>query len=127
MPVSAEERFYSHVKKSESCWLWTASTTKNGYGRFAVSHERTQVAHRWLWEQTNGPVPEGLELDHVCKVKHCVNPDHLEPVTRSENQWRNHSPICAQGHLKDRHNSQGYLICSECSRQAVRRYRAKVA
>lgn len=73
------------------CWLWNRKRRKDGYGRKSIDHSREIPAHRWVYEQYVGPIPEGLELDHLCVNPPCVNPDHLEPVTHSENmlrQWR---------------------------------------
>jgi hypothetical protein len=120
------DRFWSHVEKTDTCLLWTGCKTSNGYGRFKVDG-KTVVAHKWLWEQENGPVPDGLQLDHLCKVKHCVNLDHLEPVTPRENKMREHNPLCPQGHSKDFINSNGWLVCSTCAREATRRWRERNA
>jgi Holliday junction resolvase len=65
------------------CWLWQKGTV-DGYGRCRRG-DQIVMAHRWYYEQAQGPIPEGLELDHLCRVRACVNPDHLEPVTREEN------------------------------------------
>lgn len=71
------------------CWVWQLSITPNGYGQHAKPGGRgTTSAHRVYYEQERGPVPAGLDLDHLCRVRACVNPDHLEPVTRSENLRR---------------------------------------
>jgi len=87
--VTVRERFDAKYRIDESgCWLWTASLNAGGYGQFASGSIGTRLAHRWRWEMENGPVPEGLELDHLCRVRHCVNPAHLEPVTRRENLLR---------------------------------------
>lgn len=86
--LSAEERFWSKVTKTETCWLWTADHVKpSGHGIFTVNKRRF-MATRWLWEQLNGPIAVGLELDHLCRNPPCVRPDHLEPVTKSENARR---------------------------------------
>jgi hypothetical protein len=70
------------------CWVWLKSRTPKGYG-FMLRGERRHVAHVFYWERANGmPVPDGLELDHLCRVRECVNPDHLEPVTHKENMRR---------------------------------------
>lgn len=75
--------FMTRVQKTETCWLWTKTLTEHGYGRYSGT-----VAHKKLWEHLNGPTPTGFELDHLCRVRHCVNPDHLELVTHAENVRR---------------------------------------
>lgn len=90
-----EAAFWEKVDKSGECWVWTANTHK-GYGNYG-SRERRQKAHRWAWEFTNGPIPDGLEIDHLCRNRACVRPTHLEPVTHAENVRRamasvGHSP-----------------------------------
>lgn len=72
------------------CWLWTGKQHKKGYGLIQVRGKR-QRAHRYVYEQLVGPIPEGLEIDHLCRNKPCVNPDHLEPVTLRENLRRYYS------------------------------------
>lgn len=79
------KRFWDKVDVGD-CWLWTAATS-TGYGRF-WDGERLVQAHRWAYETLVAPVPEGLDLDHMCRVRACVNPDHLQPVTRSTNLLR---------------------------------------
>lgn len=66
------------------CWMWTGTIGKKGYGCIFISRKRYE-AHRLVYELLVGPIPEGLEIDHLCEVHGCVNPDHLEPVTGSEN------------------------------------------
>lgn len=83
-------RFLLKVRITEDgCWQWTGCAP-DGYGRFSTGgHNGPPVlAHRWLWERVNGPVPAGRDLDHLCRNRSCVNPAHLEPVTRSENVKR---------------------------------------
>lgn len=72
------------------CWRWTAAKNTPGYGqiRRGRASEPLLFAHRVAWELFNGPIPAGMEIDHLCRVKHCVNPAHLEPVTHSENNRR---------------------------------------
>lgn len=80
------QRFMAKVIKDDSgCWLFTAGRKPNGYANFKAKSYTTVHAHRWSYEQHVGPIPEGLELDHLCRVRNCVNPEHLEPVTSSEN------------------------------------------
>jgi hypothetical protein len=88
--VSRQDRGYS-----SECWVWQGSAKANGYAQFhyrtGPSQQGGQMAHRWRWEQDNGPVPEGLQLDHLCKLRRCVNPAHLEPVTPLQNARRSKS------------------------------------
>lgn len=66
----------------DGCWLWTGALMTAGYGQFRSGGQGSKVvkAHRWLYEQTVGPIPDGHVLHHLCEVKACVRPDHLEPV-----------------------------------------------
>lgn len=83
------ERFWERVRKDESgCWLWCgAPTIGTGYGKFWV-HGTKFLVHRWSYEHFVGPIPEGLQIDHLCRVRMCVNPEHMEPVTAGENARR---------------------------------------
>ena len=84
---TALERFEVKVDRQPGgCWLWTGATTDKGYGVFWDG--KLGRAHRWAYTHWRGPIPEGLTLDHLCQVKACVNPDHLEPVTALENYRR---------------------------------------
>ncbi len=80
-------RFWAKVEKTDTCWLWTGSLNSAGYGGFSTGPTR-DLAHRWAYAHEVGPIPEGLDLDHLCRVKRCVNPAHLEAVTRAENLRR---------------------------------------
>ena len=82
-----EVRFWRYVEQRGECWIWTASIRPNGYGEFRCNGRLTR-AHRFAFEQMVGPVPEGLQLDHLCRNRACVNPEHLEPVTGSVNVQR---------------------------------------
>lgn len=91
LPRSAttSERFWAKVEKTDTCWLWASYIKPNGYATFWEPAVQSKVyVHRWVYEQEVGPIPEGLEIDHLCSVRHCVNPDHLEPVTHHENMLR---------------------------------------
>ncbi len=70
------------------CWLWQLCKDKDGYGTVGVASGKMALAHRAYYEERFGPVPEGKELDHLCRVRACVNPEHLEPVTHHENLRR---------------------------------------
>lgn len=83
---------------STPCWVWSGCISENGYPRAGVVAScGSQMAHRIFWERDNGPVPAGLDLDHLCRNRACVNPVHLEPVTRSQNLRR--SPLVGKRKL----------------------------
>lgn len=102
------------------CHLWTAGTDSRGYGAFSAEGRKTVKAYAWAWEQEHGPVPVGLELDHLCRVRLCVRTSHLEPVTHGENIRRGHKATthCRRGHdltdapLRPR---DGARLCRECA------------
>lgn len=120
-------RHYARLTYDGSgCWLWQGATHR-GYGR--VCHERRSwVAHRFFYTALVGPIPEGLTLDHLCRVRNCVNPAHLEPVTAIENYRRGQQgpaprTHCPQGHAYEGDNiawvNQGgrkTRACRECRR-----------
>lgn len=72
------------VDPATGCWKWTDKLNADGYGRIGVNGA-ARSAHRTAYTVLVGPIPQGLELDHLCRVRHCINPDHLEPVTHAEN------------------------------------------
>lgn len=135
-----EERFWAKVQKTNDCWLWIGTRNPEGYGLLFVSKGKSPTrAHRFSYELLRGPIPVGLELDHLCRVRACVNPDHLEPVTRSENMrrgvgygdWNKRKTQCRNGHPYDLINtyvtSTGERHCRICSRENTRAYRQRNA
>lgn len=79
-----EPLFWQKVEKSDECWLWVGSDDGKGYGKFRIDG-RAQRVHRISYEWAFGKIPDGREVDHVCRVRNCVKPSHLRLVTRSEN------------------------------------------
>jgi hypothetical protein len=105
MNEKQEARFWPKVDAEGDCWVWIGGRYPLGYGCFYLAGSRDgRGAHRVLWEHLVGPIPSGLELDHLCRNPPCVNPDHLEPVTHKENLRRG-APrhrrrySCKRGHL----------------------------
>ena len=86
-PNATINRVLKKIEKTSGCWLWTGSIDGVGYGRIWNGIKMTG-AHRVVYELLVGPIPDGLQLDHLCRVRHCVNPSHLEPVTCRENLLR---------------------------------------
>lgn len=154
IPSATEpQRFWSRVERSESahpalgtpCWPWTGCVDADGYGRVAFDG-RGRMAHRVAYELAVGPIPDGLVIDHLCRTPRCVNPAHLEPVTRGENVRRGVAGAlrrawnlalgrrthCARGHAFDDANTsprsganQGRRNCRACKRAADHTRRAR--
>lgn len=87
--VTAEtvKTFWSRVDKTDGCWLWTAAKNSDGYGYFSIKGYSVR-AHRWAYELNVGPIPKNRVIDHLCRNRSCVRPDHLELVTNQENVIR---------------------------------------
>ena len=128
------DRFWLRVKKSDSCWPWIGELTPQGYGRYHFSQKF--LAHRISWEVTNGRIPKGLTIDHLCRNRRCVNPAHMEVVSPAVNTLRGFNPLaqnkrktnCPRGHPLTEGNlipSQiklGWRNCLICRRISQRRY-----
>jgi hypothetical protein len=144
MTVMSRLLKYTHPEPNSGCWLWIGCLTKGrfrgGYGRLNVDG-KVQYAHRVSYELLRGPIPRELELDHLCCVKCCVNPDHLEPVTHKVNTQRGSSKVkatrgkqaaaithCPSGHPYSGDNlyiANGCRHCLTCKREATRRWRER--
>lgn len=136
-----EVRFWTKVDVSRgptACWLWTGALTDRGYGvRFRLDNGEREAPHRIAFSLLVGPIPDGLQLDHLCRTRACVNPAHLEPVTCQENLLRGQTwaafnarkTHCIHGHALDEANTritpEGHRACRACGRESARRHRAK--
>ncbi len=130
------DRFWSKVEQVGDCWEWTAART-NGYGVFRLAG-RNFSAHRLAYELMVAEIPDGLQIDHLCRNRACVNPAHMEPVTNRENTLRGLAPAvnrarelngdtCSRGHRYADPGvtyvtSRGYRVCRRC--KALRRSKA---
>lgn len=131
-PSQRFERMYQPVPFS-GCWLWIGGLSSDGYGSFSVQRRHIK-AHKFAYLERFGEVPAGLELDHLCRIRCCVNPDHLEPVTHRENVARGNSVSalnaskthCPRGHSYSI-ATRGIMrrVCLICEREANRRCYAR--
>lgn len=113
------------------CWLWHGRTV-HGYGSFWIAPGQPRAsAHRISYQHFIGPIPDGLELDHLCRETRCVNPAHLEAVTHAENTRRHFAfqTHCKHGHLLDERNTYRYTNgrrqCRLCTAQRQREYKQR--
>ena len=131
-------RFMAKVRRETNggCWVWLGYLMPEGYGQFGVGHRKIRLTHRLAYEHFVGPIPVGLQLDHLCRNRRCCNPNHLEPVTQEENRrrgvnvGRTHTHTakthCPKGHPYDYFHA-GKRSCKTCrteqSRASKRRRR----
>lgn len=142
--MNATGLFWAKVDTSGDCWIWTGARLKDEYGDYGNAwwNGRAQPAHRVSYQLERGPIPVGLQIDHLCRTRLCVRPDHLEPVTCRENVLRGQGAgamavrrdMCLQGlheltpvaggrTAADRHRRR----CRPCAAASSRRYRARKA
>jgi hypothetical protein len=120
------ERFWSwvDVRGPDDCWEWMGFRHK-GYGRFTLEKGRADESHRVAFRLTRGPIPTGLDIDHLCRNRACQNPAHMEPVTRAENlrrglPYRVPPTVCKRGHEFSEQNTyqwHSHRHCRSCKRE----------
>lgn len=115
------------------CWHWTASLNYKGYSQ-VWWQGRMRSGHRLIYQMLIGPISDGLQIDHLCRVPACVNPDHLEPVTPTENSRRGRHGVllthCPQGHPYDEDNTKHHpngrwRDCKECINRRSREWKRR--
>ena len=142
------DRFWEKIRLGDpdACWNWLVAVDQHGYGKIRIGGRRATggrdvKAHQFSYEIKYGPVPEGLEIDHLCRNPRCVNPVHLEAVTHGENMRRGMSisgrnfrkTHCSRGHAFDEGNTQikidnrgrTHRSCKTCHREGQRRRRSR--
>lgn len=139
IPRKFQVRFLRKITRLDKCWRWTGSLHPNsGYGRFWIEAHTDRLAHRLSYQWATGEIPQGLTIDHQCRNRWCVNPQHLRPMTNVENVMIGMSPFainarkthCPKGHEYTPENtgragSERY--CKECRKIYKRQVRARKA
>ena len=122
--IPVDVRYWAMVEKTESCWLWKGCKDRDGYGLFTIGtrankNKHTVKAHRFAYETEVAPIAKGKELDHLCRVRACVNPVHLEPISHLTNvqrgiPWCSMKTHCPQNHPYDDANTRWYRGMRYC-------------
>lgn len=128
------ERLMRRVRRSDGCWEWQGNLGIGGRYGSIKDEGRDRPVHRVAYEALVGVVPDGMELDHLCRNTRCVRPDHLEPVSHRENVRRGdgwagvnaRKSLCLRGHpLPEARGDE--RTCRECANLRNRQYRARLA
>jgi hypothetical protein len=129
------QRFVLYIEQAGECWRWTGTLDTDGYARFCFDY-RQYKAHRLAYEWSHGRIPRALVPDHLCRNRWCVNPAHIEAVTKRINVLRGktvtaenyNKTSCKHGHPftpENTYTNNGHRGCKECRRRLVREYRAR--
>lgn len=136
IPDKVVPRFWAKVRKTEGCWLWTGAMQSSRYGQIGWDH-KVYLAHRVSYWLHKGAIPVGMQIDHLCRNRLCVNPLHLEVVTNAENVARTNTPqgivvrtgFCQRGHdltlPNSRRGGTNKHQCRECHNASMRRMRSR--